>query len=387
MTKKTEIDQLKLLAKRYAHATRSNHRDALDAISAELNFPHWKALTVKTRQGWIPSEEDLAKVDAFVREYFPSLGGKPLYIEQSMSRPVGEPIKIGEINGHAYQVFEFSGDIRMEGDGWRILMCEADFSQPIVEIETTHKEICPANDRRFVEKALEVAETQVVRVRAGIASDWPRRSTKPNAKGEVVHPLHGDGAAEWFCLHCDGKMTGAQIAENLWHCPSCGASPLDIFTSPWWLEGSDEQPIAVEYAKDRKRPEPKFEVVDSRPTLRLDEQSISLLLRIALLEDARTPGERLGALLAEINVDDENGAWITFDEDLWPEDKDLGSAIAVAEKLGVELESAITCMTFPFTWPGLGHVTNSTSEYVQMMLDAYEEHGVVIREKGEERTE
>ena len=316
MTKKTEIDQLKLMAKRYAHATRSNHRDALDAISAKLKFPHWKALTIKAKHGWTPSEQDLSKVEAFVREYFPSLGGKPQFIEQSMSRPVGEPIKVGEIDDHAYQVFEFSGDIRMEGDGWRILIGEAEFSQPVVEIETKNKKTCPAIDRGFVDKALEVAETQAVKVRAGIASDWPRRSTKPNAKGEVVHPLHGDEAAEWFCLHCDGKMTGAQIAENLWHCPGCGASPLDIFTSPWWLESSDEQPIAVEYAKDRKRPEPKIQVVDSRPTLRLDEQTIALLLRIALLEDANTPGERLGALLAEINVDDENDAWITFDEDL-----------------------------------------------------------------------
>lgn len=182
-------------------------------------------------------------------------------------------------------------------------------------------------------------------------------------------------------------MTGTQIAENLWHCPRCNASPLDIFTAPWWLEGSDKKPAAVEYAKDRKQSEPKVEVVESRPTLRLDEQSISLLLRVALLEDANTPGERLGALLAEINVDDDNDACITFDEDLWPEDKDPRSAFAVADKLGVEVELAMTCMTFPFTWPGLGHVTTSTSEYVQMMLNAYEEHGVVLREEVDERTE
>jgi ribosomal protein L37AE/L43A len=387
VTKKTEIEQLKLLAKRFAHAMRSNHRDALDAIAAKLGFPHWKALTVKAGKGWMPSEDELAKVDAFVREYSPSLGGRPKFIEQSMLRPVGEPIQVGEIDGHAYRVTEFSGDIRMEGEGWRILIGEADFSQPVVEIETAHKELCPANDPSFVEKALEVAESQVVKARAGIASDWPRRSTKPNSKGEVVHPLHGDEAAEWFCLHCNGKMTGSQIAENLWHCPSCGASPLDIFTAPWWLEGSDERPTVIEYAEDRQRPEQKVEVVDSRPTLRLDEQSIPLLLRIALLEDAKTPGERLGALLAEINVDDENDAWITFDEDLWPEDKHAGAAIAVADKLGVELELAMTCMTFPFAWPGLGHFTTSTSEYVQMMLDAYEEHGVVLREKGDEQTE
>lgn len=379
MTKKTKIDELKLLAKRYAHASRSNQHEALDAIASELGFPHWKALTVKAKQGWMPSEEELAKADIFVRELFPSLGGKPQFIEQSMSRPVSEPIKAGEINGHAYQLFEFSGDIRMEGDGWRILLGEADFSRPVVEIEIKHRGSSPANDSGFVEKALAIAEAQAVKTRAAIASDWPRRSTKPNAKGEVVHPLQGDRAAEWFCLHCDGKITGAQIAENLWHCPSCGASPLNIFTSPWWLEGGDEEPKAVECANDRARPEPRVDVVDSRPTLRLDEESISLFLRIALLEDATNPGERLGALLAKITVDDENDAWIIFDEDLWPEDKDPDAAIAVADKLGIELELAMTSMTFQFTWPGLGHVTASTSEYLGHLLDAYGKHGVIVR--------
>ncbi|UES42155.1 hypothetical protein [Roseibium aggregatum] len=387
MTMKTEIDQLKLLAKRYAHAMRSNRIDALDTISAELGFPHWKALVGKAKQGWTPSEEDLAKADAFVREYVPSLGHEPKFIDQSISRPAGQPIKIGEIEGHAYHVFEFFGDVRMEGDGWRIFIGEADFSQPVVEIETTHKETSPANDRSFVDKALEVAKSEAVKVRAGIASDWPRRSTKPNGKGEVVHPLNGDKATEWFCLHCDSKMTGAQIAQNLWHCPNCGANPLDIFSSPFWLEGSDKQPTDIKPTADKELSEPKVDIVDSRPTLRLNKQTISELLRIALLEDANTPSERLGALRAAIDVDDESDAWITFDEDLWPEDKDPTSAIAVAEKLGVELELAMTRMTFPFAWPGLGHATNSTSEYVEMMLAAYGEHGIILREESDERTD
>ena len=60
-------------------------------------------------------------------------------------------------------------------------------------------------------------------------------------------------------------------------------------------------------------------------------------------------------------------------------DKDPEAALAVADKLAVSLEIDTTSMTFPFAWPGLGHVTTSTSEYVRMMLDAYEEHGVVLR--------
>jgi hypothetical protein len=111
-----------------------------------------------------------------------------------------------------------------------------------------------------------------------------------------------------------------------------------------------------------------------------------LLLRIALFEDANTPGEHLGAMLAEINVDDDNDAWITFDEDLWSEDKAPEAAIAVSDKLGVSLDFTVTSMTFPFAWPDLGHITTSTSEYVQMMLDAYDEHGVVLRATGRDQS-
>ncbi|MEP1573889.1 hypothetical protein [Roseibium album] len=89
--------------------------------------------------------------------------------------------------------------------------------------------------------------------------------------------------------------------------------------------------------------------------------------------------------MAEINVDDDNGAWITLDEDLWPEDKEPDEAIAVAVKLELELELAVTRMTFPFVWPCLGHVTGSTREYVQLLLDAYTEHGVVNRGRDGER--
>ena len=135
----------------------------------------------------------------------------------------------------------------------------------------------------------------------------------------------------------------------------------------------------VELSVSRQRPEPKVKVVDSRPTLTLDEDSISLLLRTALLEDAATPAERIGAQLAEIYVDDDGDASIVLDEDLWPEAKEPETAMAVAESLGVELDVSATCMTFPFAWPGLGHATTNTREYVQMLLEAHEEQGVIHR--------
>ncbi len=379
MTTKNEIYTLKTLAKRHARANRLPLHKALDQLAAHFEFPHWAALAGIAKQGWLPSGEQLASAEDFVGQLHPNVAGKETSIEHSMSRPIDEPVRQGKIGDHEFSVFESFGDIRMEGDGWRILIGEAQFAQPVVEIEKMQGSSSPANDRAFLNTALSIADEEATKVRAGIATDWPRRSTKPDAEGIVVHPLHGDRSAEWFCLHCDGKITGAQVAENLWHCPACGASPIDIFSNPFWLEGCDVKPEPVQSSSGKQRPEPKIEVVDSRPALRLDEGSISLLLRTALLEDATTPGERLGALLAEISVDDDGDAWMTLDEDLWPEFKEPEEAMAVAEMLGVDLELAITCMTFPFAWPGLGHATTSTRKYVQMLLDAYSEYGGVYR--------
>ncbi|MCF3592906.1 hypothetical protein LZG00_02720 [Rhodobacteraceae bacterium LMO-12] len=380
MTKKNQIDTLKTLAKRYARANRIAQHEALNAIAAELDCAHWAQLATKAKQGWLPSAEQMAQAEAFVRQNHSDAGEAGSVLSKSLARPVNEPIRQGKIGDHDYCVYESFGDIRVEGDGWRILVGEAQFSQPIVEIEGPHADTSPVRKRDFLDVALVIADEEAAKVRAGISSDWPRRSTKPDADGAVRHPLYDKKSAEWYCLHCDGKITGAQLAENLWHCPGCGASPIDIFSEPGWLDGSDVEPKSVELVAGRQRAEPKINVVDSRPTLTLDEENITLLLRTALLEDAATPAERIGALLAEIYVDDEGDACIVLDEDLWPEMKEPEAAMAVAEMLGAELELNMTCMTFPFAWPGLGHATTNTREYVQMLLDAHDEHGVIRRE-------
>ena len=379
MTTKNEIDTLKTLAKRYARANRIAQHEALNALAGELGFASWTKLVAKAKQGWLPSAEQSTQVEALVRGTHRRAEGQETFIEESFSRPVDMPIREGRIGEHAYRVFEVLGDIYMQGEGWRISIGEALLSQPVVEIEKPHAATSPVRNRDFLNAALSIADEEVAKVRAGISSDWPRRTTKPDADGAVVHPLFGARSAEWYCLHCDGKITGTQLAQNLWHCPGCGASPIDIFSEPGWLEGSDVKPKAVTPSKLKKRPEPKIAVVDSRPTLTLDEESISLLLRNALLEDAATPAERLGAQLAEIDIDDELDAWITLDEDLWPDSKEPSAAIAVAELLGVELELSTTCMTFPFAWPSLGHLTASTPEYVKLLLEAHDEQGIILR--------
>ena len=384
MTKKNEIDTLKTLAKRYARANRIAQHEALNAIALVFEFPHWAQLAAKAKQGWLPKAEQLANAEALVQESHPGGDDKVSFIGKSLSRPVGEPIRQGKIGDHAYSVFEAFGDIRMEGDGWRILVGEAQFSQPLVEIEKPYADTSPVRKQDFLEAALVIAEEEATKVRAGIASDWPRRSTKPDAEGVVLHPLFGDKSAEWFCLHCDGKITGAQLAENLWHCPGCGASPIDVFSEPAWLERSQVTEKPVQSRMAQQRPEPEVKVVDSRPTLTLSEDSISLLLRTALFEDAATPAERIGAQLAEIYVDDGGDACIVLDEDLWPDSKEPEAAIEVAELLGAELELNTTCMSFPFAWPGLGHATTSTREYVRMLLEAHEKQGVIHRQRDDD---
>ena len=294
MTNKNEIHTLKTLAKRYARANRLPLHNALDLIAGELAFPHWAALAAKAKTGWLPSAEQLACAKAFVLQAHPDAaeeGGT--FIGRSTSRPIDEPIRQGKIGDHAYRVFEAFGDIRLEGEGWRILIGEAQYAQPVVEIEKPYAETSPVEDRDFLDAVIVIADEEMAKVRAGISSDWPRRATKPDAHGVVVHPLFEDRrSAEWYCLHCDGKITGAQLAENLWHCPGCGASPIDIFAEPFWLEGSDVEPTPVEFPVAKQRPEPRIEIVDSRPTLELNEENITLLLRAAL---AGRCGDRRGA--------------------------------------------------------------------------------------------
>ena len=379
MTKKNEINTLKTLAKRYARANRIAQHEALNTFAAALDFPHWAGLAAKVKQGWSPTAEQMAQAEALVVQSHSGKGEEESYIESGFSRPIDEPIRTGKISDHAYRVFESFGDIRLEGEGWRILVGEAQFSQPVVEIEKPCADTCPVHESGFLDAALAIADEEAAKVRAGVSSDWPRRSTKPDADGVVLHPLFGEKSYTWYCLHCDGKITGAQLAENIWHCPTCGATPIDIFSAPASLDEVGAETKLTGRPRVQQRPEPKIEVVDSRPTLTLDEDSISKLLRTALLEDAATPAERLGALIAEIYVDEDGDACIVLDEDLWPESKEPEEAIAVAELLGAELELNVTCMTFPFAWPGLGHATTSTREYVRLLLEAYQEHGAIRR--------
>ncbi|TWA13653.1 hypothetical protein FB005_12463 [Sinorhizobium medicae] len=135
---------------------------------------------------------------------------------------------LGELDGHKFRLrVDFDGVI-MEGRGWRIVVPEAPSAGSENCVTDRRIKSNPILDEDFHDKALRVAQIRAEQVRARIASDWPRRSTVPDADGNVQHPLFESSSDRWFCFHCDQTFTGIQIAKNLWHCPACSASPIDI---------------------------------------------------------------------------------------------------------------------------------------------------------------
>ncbi len=228
MTDYNKLNSLKTIAKRLARRQRIAHHKALDALANAFEFPHWKALTVAWETGWRP---DTAKVDAFTDA---SVAGNT----NPRSRP---PIGLGfateehgNIDGHDYTL-EIDLEVLIGGQGWSICVEQAPSESPVIE-RYGESESNPILDPAFRSKALLIAYAAAEQLRARIAQDWPRRSTKPDKEGRALHPLFRESGPckEWHCLHCDAVSTGAQMAANMWHCPKCSATPLDIFAEPFW---------------------------------------------------------------------------------------------------------------------------------------------------------
>lgn len=380
MTKKSKIEILKKLATRHARSTRTTQSKALDQVAVYLGFSHWNALKLQEKKGWEPTEECISSLEKSINESNPFADG-----EEGCFGTLGgsfdgqEAQKSGDIDGVPYVMFVFQDDIHMEGEGWRIVVPEAPNASPAVRIDGLYSKDCPLNETKFLKKALAISEVEAKKVQARISSDWSRRSTKPNAKGVVRHPLFNDTDGRriesdtWYCLRCNSELAGREVARNLWHCSSCGASPINIFSVPFWLEEGGEQPTPFCAPKGGGRGEPVIEVVDNRLRLELNEENVILLIRSALIDDAANAGERLGALLAEISFDDEFGVWVTFETDYWPEQKEAFQARAVAKALGVSFDQDIVLCEPPFAWPGIAEFSANTLEYTESMLGAYKE--------------
>ena len=377
MTEAAEISRLKFLAKRHARATRVALHEAFNSIAVQLGYASWSQLVSANKSGWVPGPEQVASIEAMVACHVSPADFKTGSADASARRwEYLEQAEQGQIRGHAYRLQLALDDVIIAGDGWSVAVPENPGARPTVRTSAEADDQSPVFDPGFLEEALSLANHRMAQVRGKISTDWPRRSTKPDGKGRSRHPLWDRDSDTWFCLHCNGKITGIQIAQNLWHCPACGASPVDIFDTAFWCEdeGKSLLPIGAKAKSDTSKPE--FHVVDDRPKLELNEPNIVLLMRSALLDDAMNVSERLGALLAEITVDEDNDVWISLEENLWPDHKKPTQAIKVAAQLGIGIELETRWSTIPFHWPGLGEQTSSTTEYLQMLLDAYAQYAV-----------
>ena len=117
---------------------------------------------------------------------------------------------------------------------WSMYVDAAPSIAPKIETYNSSKDN-PIFNEAFRSKVPRIASREADRVREQIATDWPRRSMQPDAGGMAVHPLFLEMRSnKWFCLHCDGAFESGQMAKNMWHCPTCSATPIDIFPEPFW---------------------------------------------------------------------------------------------------------------------------------------------------------
>ncbi len=233
MTNDNTLKSLRTIAKRFARRQRIAHHEALDALARALEMPHWNALTAAWAKGWRPDPE---KLDAFTH----ASNAEDATLRARPPIGLGFPTEEhGSIDGHDYTI-EIDLEVVMHGQGWAICVEQASSEKPVIEMYD-ESEDNPIRDAKFLEKALEIANEAAKTLRARIASDWPRRSTKPDKEGRALHPLFRERglSSEWHCLHCDAASTGAQMAANMWHCPECSATPLDIFPEPFWRAAQD----------------------------------------------------------------------------------------------------------------------------------------------------
>ncbi len=366
------LKKLKELSKRYARAQQVPLHKARDTVTEVLCFSHWNDVTKAHRAGWTPTKEHVSSIESLLVEALPSdEAGGPRSGSFIGDSTLETDVKHGTSDGHEYTISASIGDVHMHGTGWHLHVPEAPNGGPRLEIAKQIKHEAPVYEAAFQQEALAIAIKRAEQVRAGIASDWLRRSTKPDKDGFVRRPIHRAVSDKWFCLHCDASITGEQIAKSFWHCPRCDASPLDVFESPWWLGKQEAQPEPIADNELNGRPELVVDVLDTRLKLELDAEKVTLLIRSALVEDASNVSERLGALFADIFVHDDNDVCITFDDDLWPEHKEPVSALAVAAQFGINVDLELCLRELPFAWPGLGEHIKSTVEYTEMMLNAY----------------
>lgn len=230
MTNDFDLQSLKTFAKRLARVRRVAHHVALDLVASTLRQPHWNALTIAWARGWQPEDDAIDALASIDEATDPVMDIPMLGISEGIE-------ELGELDGHPYSLHMNFEVIMAQISHWAIVLGHAPSARPMLEVYD-FSDANPIFDSGFRAKALAIAQNGADRVRARISADWPRRSTKPDAEGQAEHPLSKGVSNEWHCLHCDSVASGTQMAENMWHCPVCSASPIDIFVEPFWKSAS-----------------------------------------------------------------------------------------------------------------------------------------------------
>lgn len=227
MTQHDHLQDLKRIAKKIARSERIPLHEAQNMVAEKIDFPHWYALATAAKADWHANADHVASAETIL---------------EAWERQYPDDGLIGE---RPYRLDVVLGDVYMSGRGWRISIGEAPSSKPRLQVTDKRFKRNPINDPEFVAAALRIANWKAGQVRAEIARDWPRRSTKADAEGRAAHPIGNELSDTWYCFHCDEKISGTAIALNMWHCPKCGASPIDISTEPFPTGDDPGRPITA----------------------------------------------------------------------------------------------------------------------------------------------
>ncbi|WP_154962991.1 hypothetical protein [Agrobacterium tumefaciens] len=237
------LNTLKIAAKRLARKRSIKHINALEIIAVALGQPHWRGLAEAYKHGWRPTHAQMDKLPDLLSESSCAMDLSVYGDALIFTRWVPEdakPMEADEVHGELDgQKFYLAGDkfeIAFGSQGWEITLDQAPSAKPQLKHLGGRVKSVAALDPAFIERATRLLKMRAGRMYAAVAADWPRRSTMPNREGRALHPLGRGLSAEWHCLHCDGVHGGRAMAENLWHCTDCGATPLDIFPTAFWNE-------------------------------------------------------------------------------------------------------------------------------------------------------
>lgn len=221
MAIQNELELFRTFAKRLSRKHQIAHHDALDLIAMQKGHPHWNALMSAWNNGWRPDPFELMDINESSIIESPVRGFDKVKTTE------------GEIAGEPYVLSVYFDEVLISGNGWGIHFGHAPSAPAKIE---KLKKPNPLDDKAFFAQVMKIAMNGADEVRKAIGKDWGLASMRPDADGSVKHPLFGSVSAEWFCLHCDARSTGAQMVANMWHCPKCSATPLDMHTSAWWKE-------------------------------------------------------------------------------------------------------------------------------------------------------